>query len=216
MNYAKRYQILSKLKECYNEYNNHKTNLVYKTEFELLIAVLLSAKTQDQQVNKVTAGLFKIANTPQTMLLLGVNKIIDHIKYIGLFNSKAKNIIETCQLLIQKHNGSIPNNRAELELLPGVGRKTANIILNIVFNHPTIAVDTHVFRFCNRSRFVIGKNVLIVEKKLNLVVPKEFKKNCHQYFVKHGRNICCAKTPHCYNCIISNLCEFNKKHKFLK
>lgn len=210
MNYNKRYQILRKLQD-HNYYSNYDTNLVYRSAFELLIAVLLSAQTRDVQVNKVTKKLFKVANTPQAMLALGLDTIKDYIKCIGLFNSKANNIIKTCQLLIHKYNSVLPHNRLMLESLPGVGRKTANIILNIIFDQPTIAVDTHVFRFCNRSRFAIGDNVLTVERKLISVVPKEFKKNCHQYFIQHAKQTCCAKQPHCYNCIISDLCEFDKK-----
>lgn len=210
MNHIKRYQILRKLQD-HTYYDKNNEGLVYTSEFELLIAVLLSARTRDIQVNIVTKTLFKVANTPESMLYLGLDKIKDHIKHIGLFNSKANNIVKTCQLLIQKYNNTVPNNRVALESLPGVGRKTANIILNTIFNYPTIAVDTHVFRFCNRSRFATGKNVLAVERKLMSVVPREFKKNCHQYFVKHGRYTCCSKQPHCCSCIISNLCEFDKK-----
>lgn len=211
MNYIKRYQILYKLKH-HKYYDDYSTNLIYRSEFELLIAVLLSAQAKDVQVNKATKTLFAAANTPKSMLILGIDQIKDHIKCIGLFNVKAKNIIKTCQILIDKHNGALPNNRSELESLPGVGRKTANIILNIIFNYPTIAVDTHIFRFCNRSRFAIGKNVLTVERKLISVVPQKFKKNCHQHFIKHSRYTCSARKPRCYDCIIANLCEFDKKN----
>lgn len=209
MDHIKRYQILYKLRDHYT--NNDETNLIYQSDFELLIAVLLSAQSKDVQVNKVTKQLFKIANTPQSIIKLGLNKIKNYIKFIGLFNSKAENILKTCQLLITKYNGVVPNNRLELESLPGVGRKTSNIILNIIFNHPTIAVDTHVFRVCNRSQFAIGNNALAVEHKLMSVVPHEFKKNCHKYFINHGRYTCFAKKPNCSNCIISSLCEFQNK-----
>lgn len=208
MNRVKRYQILCKLRD-----NNIQPviELVYRSEFELLIAVLLSAQTSDVQVNKVTKSLFKVVNTPQDMLLLGVDGVKNYIKSIGLSNTKSKNIIETCRLLIDKYNGILPSSRIGLESLPGVGRKTANIILNVVFGWPTIAVDTHVFRFCNRSRFALGNNVLSVEKKLLSVVPKEFQRNCHQWLVRHGRNICRAKQPNCRVCVIKDLCEFKEK-----
>lgn len=210
MNAIKRYKILCRLRD-YN-YNYHvKTRLLYESEFELLIAVLLSAQTRDTQVNKVTKRLFSIANTPKSMLLLGAKRLKIYLKSLGLFNKKAENIIKTCQLLIKDHNGLLPQNRLALESLPGVGRKTANIILNIVFDLPTIAVDTHVFRFCNRSRFAPGNNAISVERKLISVVPKDFKKHCHTWFIRHGRDTCQSKQPQCYNCIISDLCEFNNK-----
>ncbi|URJ24778.1 endonuclease III [Candidatus Blochmanniella camponoti] len=208
MNRVKRYQILCKLRDN----NIHPViELVYRSEFELLIAVLLSAQTSDVQVNKVTKSLFKVVNTPQDMLRLGVDGVKNYIKSIGLSNTKSKNIIKTCRLLIDKHNGILPSSRVGLESLPGVGRKTANIILNVVFGWPTIAVDTHVFRFCNRSCFASGNNVLSVEKKLLSVVPKEFQRNCHQWLVLHGRNICRAKQPNCRVCVIKDLCEFKEK-----
>lgn len=213
MDLIKRYQILHRLQN-HNVHNRYNTNLVYQSEFELLIALLLSAQTRDSQVNKVTRTLFHRANTPELMLMLGVDNIKNYIKCIGLHNTKAANIIKTCQLLIQKYKGKLPNNRLELETLPGVGRKTANIILNIIFSIPTIAVDTHVFRFCNRSRFAIGNNALAVERQLISVVPKEFKKNCHQNLIQHGRYTCRAKKPHCQHCIISDLCEFEQKQIF--
>lgn len=210
MNSIKRYKILCTLQNYNYDYTNN-TELVYKSEFELLISVLLSAQTRDSQVNKVTKKLFNIANTPETILFLGLNNLKNYIKSIGLFNKKSENIIKICRLLIKNYNGIIPNNRLALESFPGVGRKTANIILNIIFGFPTIAVDTHVFRFCNRSRFAIGNNAISVEKKLISVVPQEFKKYCHLWFVRHGRYICQAKQPKCYKCIIADLCEFNKK-----
>lgn len=212
MNNIKRYQILYRLDSLVN-YHNRNIDLIYNSGFELLISVLLSARTKDIQVNKVAKNLFQQANTPESMLTLGLEKIKKYIKCIGLFNSKATNIIRTCQILVNKYNSIIPNNRLDLESLPGVGRKTANIILNIIFNQPTIAVDTHVFRFCNRSRFAIGQTPLAVERKLIKVVPRKFKKKCHQFFVKHGRYICRSKNPYCSNCIIFDLCEFNKKNQ---
>lgn len=208
MNRVKRYQILCKLRDN----NIHPViGLAYRSEFELLIAVLLSAQTSDIQVNKVTKNLFKVANIPKDMLRLGVDGVRNYIKSIGLSNNKSKNIIETCRLLIENHNGMLPSDRIGLESLPGVGRKTANIILNVVFGWATIAVDTHVFRFCNRSRFALGNNVWSVEKKLLSVVPKEFKRNCHQWLVLHGKNICRAKQPRCRVCVIQDLCEFKEK-----
>lgn len=209
MNRAKRYQILCRLRDN----NIHPViELVYRSEFELLIAVLLSAQTSDVQVNKVTKSLFKEANTPRDMLRLGVDGVKSYIKSIGLFNTKSKNIIKTCRLLMENYNGMLPSSRVGLESLPGVGRKTANIVLNLIFGWPTIAVDTHVFRFCNRSRFALGNNVLSVEEKLLSVVPKEFQRNCHQWFVLHGRNICRSKRPICRVCVIKDLCEFKKKN----
>ncbi|URJ24880.1 endonuclease III [Candidatus Blochmannia ocreatus (nom. nud.)] len=212
MNFIKRYKILCKFRD--NIYSSD-VRLIYNSAFELLISVLLSAQTNDIQVNRVTKSLFQVANTPEGMLRLGIENIKNYIRSIGLFNNKAKNIIETCHLLIEKYNGTLPESRVDLESLPGVGRKTANIILNIVFGWPTIAVDTHVFRFCNRSRFAIGKNVFSVEKKLLSVVPGEFKKCCHKWFVSHGRDVCRAKHPSCRVCIINNLCEFKDKHHYL-
>lgn len=205
MNNVKRYEILCRFRKN----NAHPvTELIYCSAFELLIAVLLSARTSDIQVNKVTQNLFKVANTPKSMLSLGIDGIKEHIKSIGLFNTKALNIVKICTLLIKYHNNCVPDNRVDLESLPGVGRKTANVILNIIFGRPTIAVDTHVFRVCNRSGFVIGSTVQAVEEKLSLVVPLEFKNNCHQWFVLHGRYICQAKHPNCHICIINDLCEF--------
>ncbi|WP_159715444.1 endonuclease III [Blochmannia endosymbiont of Camponotus nipponensis] len=212
MNHIKRYQILCKLRD--NDVDPS-IELVYRSEFELLIAVLLSAQTNDIQVNKVTENLFKIANTPKSMLRLGINGIKNYIKSLGLYNTKAKNIIKSCHVLIEHYNGVLPSNRVELESLPGVGRKTANIILNLIFGRPTIAVDRHVFRFCNRSRFALGKNVLSVEKKLLSVVPKEFKNNCHQWLVLHGKNVCQAKRPNCRVCVIKDLCEFKEKQIYI-
>lgn len=211
MNYIKRYKILCKLQE--NNINPI-SELIYQSPFELLIAVLLSARTSDIQVNKVTKHLFKLANTPKSMLLLGINGIKLHIKSIGLYNTKAANIMKICRLLIENYNGILPESRAALESLPGIGRKTANVVLNLVFGWPTIAVDTHVFRFCNRSRFAIGATVQLVEKKLLSVVPKKFKYYCHQWLVLHGRYVCTARCPKCGICIIKDLCEFTKKNSY--
>ncbi|ADV33768.1 endonuclease III [Candidatus Blochmanniella vafra str. BVAF] len=214
MNRIKRYQILCKLRDYNANITTYDTELIYHSPFELLIAVLLSARARDVQVNKVTESLFQVANTPQDMLFLGINRIRYYIRSIGLFNSKAVNIIKICQLLIEKFNGFLPENREELESLPGVGRKTASIILNVIFGWPTIAVDTHVFRFCNRSKFAIGNNVAAVEQKLISVVPREFKKNCHLWLIRHGRNTCHAKKPSCNSCVINSLCEFDMKKFF--
>lgn len=208
MNRIKRYNILCKLKE---NNVNPVIELTYQSEFELLVAVLLSARTSDRQVNKVTKNLFKVANTPKKMLLLGVNSISEHIRSIGLYNVKSNNIIKICHLLMKHYNGLVPNSRMALESLPGVGRKTANIILNVIFGHSTIAVDTHVFRFCNRSRFATGVTVRSVEKKLLSVVPKKFKDNCHLWLVLHGRHVCKAKRPKCHVCVIQNFCECKEK-----
>lgn len=208
MNRIKRYEILYKLRE---NNANPVIELVYQSAFELLIAVLLSARTSDAQVNKVTENLFKSANTPECMFRLGINELKKRIRSIGLYNVKAVNIIKTCRLLMKHYNSIIPESRVDLESLPGVGRKSASIVLNIIFGWPTIAVDTHIFRFCNRSRFATGMTVKSVERKLLLVVPKKFKRCCHQWLVLHGRYICQAKRPKCYICIIKDLCEFSKK-----
>ncbi|CAD83438.1 endonuclease III [Candidatus Blochmanniella floridana] len=210
MNNLKRYQILCRLKN-YNYDMHDQDDLVYHSVFECLVATLLSAQARDVQVNKITKNLFKIANTPQSMLNLGVDGVKQHIKCIGLFNSKSENLIKICNLLINQYNGIVPKKRLELESLPGIGRKTANIILNVCFGLSTIAVDTHVFRFCNRSCFASGHNVIAVERKLMSVVPREFKRNCHRWLVKHGRYTCKSKNPDCNNCIINDLCEFDKK-----
>ncbi|AMA64644.1 Endonuclease III [Candidatus Arsenophonus lipoptenae] len=189
-----------------------KIELIFNSSFELLISVLLSAQTTDKSVNKATAKLYQVANTAEKMLNLGLDKIKNHIKTIGLSNTKAKNIIKICQILIDKYNGKVPENREFLESLPGIGRKTANVVLNIAFGWPTIAVDTHVFRVCNRTNFVTGKNVIEVEQKLIEIVPIKFKFNFNLWFVLHGRYTCTARKPFCNICIIENLCEFNNKH----
>ena len=203
--------------------NNPKptTELIYQTPFELLIAVILSAQATDVGVNKATVKLFAVANTPQAIINLGLEGLKSYIKTIGLFNTKANNILATCQKLLVQYNhlnleqGEIPNTRNDLEGLFGVGRKTANVVLNTVFKQPVIAVDTHIFRVCNRMQFAIGKNVLSVEKKLLAVVPDEFKQDIHHWLILHGRYTCTARKPKCYSCLVSALCMFDDKEKCL-
>lgn len=208
MNQEKRTLILKRLQEN----NPHPTTeLAYSSNFELLISVLLSAQATDVSVNKATALLYPVANTPAALLELGVDGIKQYIKTIGLYNSKAENIVKTCRILLDEHNGIVPENRAALEALPGVGRKTANVVLNTAFGWPTIAVDTHIFRVCNRTGFAPGKNVDEVEAKLLKVVPKEFKLDCHHWLILHGRYTCIARKPRCGSCIIEDLCEFKEK-----
>ncbi|WP_392561282.1 endonuclease III [Orbus sturtevantii] len=190
---------------------NPVTELVYHSSFELLIAVLLSAQATDISVNKATKPLFAVANTPEKILALGLDKLKSYIRTIGLYNSKAENIIKTCQMLIELHDSEVPENFDQLIALPGVGRKTANVVLNTAFGHPTIAVDTHIFRVCNRTRFALGKDVDAVEDKLLKVVPDEYKINCHHWFILHGRYTCIARKPRCGACVIEDLCEFKDK-----
>lgn len=187
------------------------TELVYNSPFELLIAVLLSAQATDVSVNKATKPLFAVANTPETILALGLDTLKSYIKTIGLYNSKAENILKTCQILIDKHQSEVPEDFAALVELPGVGRKTANVVLNTAFGWPTIAVDTHIFRVCNRTKFAPGKNVEAVEDKLLKVVPDDYKVNCHHWFILHGRYTCIARKPRCGSCVIEDLCEFKDK-----
>lgn len=187
------------------------TELNYNTNFELLVAVVLSAQATDISVNMATDKLFKIANTPQALIDLGVDNIKQHIRNIGLYNTKAKNIIKLSQLLLDKHGGQVPDSRESLELLPGVGRKTANVILNTAFGQPTIAVDTHIFRVSNRTGIAPGKNVLEVEKKLGKFVPQKYKLNAHHWLLLHGRYVCKARKPRCGECAIHKLCEFSAK-----
>ena len=187
------------------------TELHYSSPFELLIAVILSAQATDVGVNKATDKLYPIANTPEQILALGVDGLKQYIKTIGLFNSKAENVIKTCRVLIEQHNSQVPEDREALEALPGVGRKTANVILNTVFKHPVIAVDTHIFRVSNRTKFAMGKDVVAVEQKLEKVVPKEFKVDVHHWLILHGRYTCVARKPKCGSCIIEDLCEFKEK-----
>ena len=208
MNPKKRHEIFQRLKK-----NNPAptTELVYQSPFELLIAVILSAQATDKGVNKATVDLFRAANTPEKMYRLGEKGLKEYIKTIGLFNTKAKNIIKTCKILTTEHNGKVPDNREALEALPGVGRKTANVILNTAFGHPTIAVDTHIFRVSNRINIAPGKNVVEVEKKLLKFVPEEFRLDAHHWLILHGRYTCVARRPRCGACVIEDLCEY--KHK---
>jgi endonuclease III len=188
-----------------------RTELVYSSPFELLVAVVLSAQATDKGVNKATAGLFREANTPQAILALGVKGLSTYIKSIGLYNGKAKNIIATCKLLLEQYGGEVPTTREQLEQLPGVGRKTANVILNTAFGHPTMAVDTHIFRVANRTGLAPGKTVRIVEDKLLKFVPPEFLKDAHHWLILHGRYVCKARIPACPTCIIVDLCEYRRK-----
>ncbi len=208
MNAQKRQEIFRRLQQHIPEPT---TELHYHTPFELLVAVTLSAQATDKGVNKATAKLFPVANTPKTILALGEDGLKKHIKTIGLFNSKARHIIKACQILVEQHNSVVPEDRAALEALPGVGRKTANVILNTAFGHPTIAVDTHIFRVSNRTRIAPGKTVLEVEKKLLKFVPDEFKLDAHHWLILHGRYTCIARKPRCGSCVIEDLCEYKKK-----
>ncbi len=208
MNAQKRQEIFRRLQQHIPEPT---TELHYHTPFELLVAVTLSAQATDKGVNKATAKLFPVANTPKTILALGEDGLKKYIKTIGLFNSKARHIIKACQILVEQHNSVVPEDRAALEALPGVGRKTANVILNTAFGHPTIAVDTHIFRVSNRTRIAPGKTVLEVEKKLLKFVPDEFKLDAHHWLILHGRYTCIARKPRCGSCVIEDLCEYKKK-----
>ncbi len=187
------------------------TELNYSTPFELLIAVILSAQSTDVGVNKCTAKLFPVANTPESILKLGVDGLKNYIKTLGLYNSKAENIIKTCRILVEKYNGEVPQTREALEALPGVGRKTANVVLNTAFGHETIAVDTHIFRVANRTGLAPGKNVREVEEKLLKVVPKPYRKDAHHWLILHGRYTCTARKPKCGSCLIEDLCEYPNK-----
>jgi len=208
MNAQKRVEIFRRLREA-----NPKptTELTYSNPFQLLIAVILSAQATDVGVNKVTKRLFPIAGTPQAILALGEAKLKSYISTIGLFNAKAKNILATCALLVERHGGEVPRSRPELEALPGVGRKTANVVLNTAFGEPTIAVDTHIFRVANRTGIAPGKTVRAVEDKLEKVVPAEFKQDAHHWLILHGRYVCKARKPDCPQCIIRDLCEYRNK-----
>ena len=187
------------------------TELVHSTPFELLVAVMLSAHTTDKSVNTATRVLYAIANTPQAILAMGVEGVKPYLKSVGLYNTKAKNLIELCRRIVEQHGGEIPRDRAALESLPGVGRKTANIILNMVFGESTIAVDTHIFRVSNRTGIAPGKNPEVVENELNEVTPEAFKKNAHHWLLLHGRYVCTARLPACPRCIIADLCEYPQK-----
>jgi endonuclease-3 len=208
MNKQKRTEIFRRLRA---ENPEPRTELNYSSPFELLVAVTLSAQATDKGVNKATAKLFPVANTPQAILALGEEGLKGYIKTIGLFNSKAANIIKACQILVEQHNSQVPEDRAALEALPGVGRKTANVVLNTAFRHPTMAVDTHIFRVANRTGIAPGKNVLEVEKKLLKFVPQEFLLDAHHWLILHGRYICVARKPKCAACIIEDLCEYRHK-----
>lgn len=187
------------------------TELDYATPFQLLIAVILSAQATDVGVNKATLKLFPVAPTPEAMLALGVEGLIEYIKTIGLFRTKAKNVNATCRMLVELHGGEVPEERAALEALPGVGRKTANVVLNTAFGHPTIAVDTHIFRLGNRTGLAPGKTVEEVEKKLLRVTPEEFRKDAHHWLILHGRYVCKARKPECGRCVVADLCRFKGK-----
>jgi endonuclease-3 len=208
MNPAKRRAIFERLHEANPA---PRTELIYSSPFELLLAVILSAQATDKGVNKATAGLFREANTPQAVLALGVKGLSTFIKSIGLYNGKAKNIIATCALLLESHGGQVPTSREELEQLPGVGRKTANVILNTAFGQSTMAVDTHIFRVANRTGLAPGKTVRAVEDKLLKFVPPEFLKDAHHWLILHGRYVCKARIPACPTCIIVDLCEYRRK-----
>lgn len=211
MNKEKRQQILTILRDD----NPHpETELDFSSPFELLVAVTLSAQSTDVGVNKATRKLFPVANTPQAIVDLGIDGLASYIKTLGLYNSKAKNVHKACQMLVDLHDGEVPENREALEALPGVGRKTANVVLNIAFGWPTIAVDTHIYRVANRTKFAMGKNVDQVEEKLIKVIPKEFKVDAHHWFILHGRYICTARKPRCGACIIEELCEFKEKTEY--
>lgn len=208
MNKEKRYEILSRLRESNPE---PRTELNYHSEFELLIAVILSAQATDISVNKATEKLYAVANTPEAIYALGEEKLKTYIKTIGLYNAKAANIIKTCRQLMDEHNSEVPRTRKELEALPGVGRKTANVILNTAFGEPTMAVDTHIFRLGNRINFAPGKTVRQVEDRLIKVIPDEFIRDAHHWLILHGRYVCTARNPRCPECIINDLCEYKKK-----
>ena len=208
MNKIKRHEIFSRFQAGTLKPTSE---LKYDSTFELLISVLLSAQATDISVNKATAKLYPVANTPETIFALGVDGLSQYIRTIGLFNSKAKNTIATCKILIEQHHSLVPEDRVALEALPGVGRKTANVVLNTAFGHPTIAVDTHIFRVSNRTGIAPGKDVVVVEKKLIKFVPTEFKVDAHHWLILHGRYTCIARKPRCGSCVIEDLCEFRHK-----
>ena len=211
MNKHKRTEIFERLKR---DNPNPTTELEYSSPFELLAAVLLSAQATDVGVNKATRKLFPIANTPQGIIDLGIDGLKEKIKTIGLFNTKAENLMKSCHILVEKHNSVVPDNREDLEELPGVGRKTANVILNTAFGQPTMAVDTHIFRVSNRTGIAPGKNVLEVEKRLIRLVPEDYLIDAHHWLILHGRYVCVARKPRCGACIIEDLCEFKKKSEY--
>lgn len=208
MNAEKRQQIFTRLRAA----NPHPTTeLEYTTPFELLIAVILSAQATDVSVNKATRRLYPVANTPAAIYALGVDGLVPYIQSINLYRTKAKNIIETCRILLTEHNSEVPRTREALQALPGVGRKTANVVLNTAFGELTMAVDTHIFRVANRTGIAPGKNVDEVERKLMKLVPAEFLHDAHHWLILHGRYTCVARTPQCWNCIIADLCEYKAK-----
>jgi endonuclease-3 len=208
MNPQKRFEIFTRLKQANP---NPTTELNYSSTFELLIAVILSAQATDKGVNKATKKLFPVANTPKAIYKLGETGLKKYIKTIGLYNTKGKNIIKTCKMLMDEHSCEVPDDQKALEALPGVGRKTANVVRNTAFGHPTMAVDTHIFRVSNRTKIAPGKNVLEVEKKLIKFVSEEFMQDAHHWLILHGRYTCIARTPKCGSCVIEDLCEFKDK-----
>ena len=208
MNQAKRREIFERLRAANP---SPTTELNFANPFELLVAVILSAQATDKGVNRATARLFPVANTPQAILALGVDGLREYIKTIGLFNSKAENIVKTCEMLIREHGGAVPASRTALEALPGVGRKTANVVLNTAFGEPTMAVDTHIFRVANRTGIARGRTVLEVERRLLRLVPKEFLHDAHHWLILHGRYTCVARKPRCGSCVIEDLCEYRHK-----
>ncbi|MFZ5723096.1 MAG: endonuclease III [Pseudomonadota bacterium] len=208
MNPQKRREILERLRAANPQPT---TELNWSTPFELLVAVILSAQATDKGVNKATARLFPVANTPAAILALGPEALKEYVKTIGLFNTKAENIIRTCRILVERHDSTVPRTREALEALPGVGRKTANVVLNTAFGEPTIAVDTHIFRVANRTGFAPGRNVTEVERKLVKFTPGEFRQDAHHWFILHGRYVCVARKPRCGACLIEDLCEYKRK-----
>jgi endonuclease III len=208
MNAEKRLEIFRRFRQA----NPHPTTeLEYTTPFELLIAVILSAQATDVSVNKATRKLYPVANTPAAIHALGVDGLTEYIRTIGLYRTKAKNVIETCRILLEQHHGEVPRSREALQALPGVGRKTANVVLNTAFGEPTIAVDTHIFRVSNRTNIAPGNNVDEVERKLLKFVPPEFRHDAHHWLILHGRYTCIARKPQCWNCLIADLCEYKDK-----
>lgn len=208
MNPQKRRAIFERLRAANP---NPTTELQYRSPFELLVAVVLSAQATDKSVNKATAELFKVANTPAAIAALGVERLIPYVQAIGLYRSKARNVAALADILVREHDGNVPADRDLLETLPGVGRKTANVVLNTAFGHATIAVDRHIFRVCNRTKIAPGKTVEEVEAKLNKFVPDEFKRNAHHWLILHGRYVCVARLPRCPECVIRDLCEYRPK-----
>ena len=211
MNNLKRHEIFKRLE---SQNPSPTTELNYTSSFELLIAVILSAQATDISVNKATGKLFKQANSPEKIIKMGKSKLKENIKTIGLFNTKAENVLKTCRILLDDHSGEVPRTREELESLPGVGRKTANVVLNTAFGQPTIAVDTHIFRVSNRTGLAVGKDVRKVEDALMKFVPNEFKQHAHHWLILHGRYTCLARKPRCGSCLIEDLCEFKEKTEY--